>query len=279
MENKLLKDLISPDPTGPSTLVIPKQDELSVYGQPESLLNRASMMADSLAKVIERAYLAVKIGPGKHLKIEAWETIAAMCGAVPFINGAPQHELDDAGNVVGVRVHAQVLRLQTGAIIGSAYSRCDRSEARWADKPLYALEGMAQTRAMSRALASVFRWIPVLAGYSGTPYEEMSGALEAEYVTEEAPAPKAAKPPIMPTVYISIAQQKRLWAIWSGRCEKLGLTQGDKEAVMRDILQDYGLEHSREIERGTMYDTIVQRAEDYLPPEVEGDAGSESPPF
>lgn len=36
------------------------------------------------------------------------------------------------------------------------------------------------TRATSKALAQVLRWIPVLAGYSGTPAEEMSGLERAE---------------------------------------------------------------------------------------------------
>jgi hypothetical protein len=41
--------------------------------------------------------------------------------------------------------------------------------------PLFQLRSMAQTRALAKVLANVLRWVPVLAGYKGTPAEEMSG--------------------------------------------------------------------------------------------------------
>src|SRR3990167_4301795 len=43
---------------------------------------------------------------------------------------------------------------------------------------------MAQTRAGSKALSNVLRWVVVLAGYKGTPAEEMTGS---EPRTERAP--------------------------------------------------------------------------------------------
>ena len=51
---------------------------------------------------------------------------------------------------------------------------------------------MAQTRATSKALAQALRWIPVLAGYSGTPYEEMPP--EAHGDREEERLPRADAP-------------------------------------------------------------------------------------
>jgi hypothetical protein len=45
---------------------------------------------------------------------------------------------------------------------------------------------MAQTRATSKALGSVLRWIVTLSGYSGTPAEEMP----TETPPEPPPAPK-----------------------------------------------------------------------------------------
>ena len=41
--------------------------------------------------------------------------------------------------------------------------------------PMHQLRSMAQTRANSKALANVLRFVPILAGYKGTPAEEMSG--------------------------------------------------------------------------------------------------------
>jgi len=39
------------------------------------------------------------------------------------------------------------------------------------------LASMAQTRAMSKALANKFKWVVVLAGYATTPAEEMNGQI------------------------------------------------------------------------------------------------------
>ncbi len=56
--------------------------------------------------------------------------------------------------------------------------------------PLFQLRSMAQTRAMAKVLSNVLRWVPVLAGYKGTPAEEMSGAepqaREPEVIQREA---------------------------------------------------------------------------------------------
>jgi hypothetical protein len=53
-----------------------------------------------------------------------------------------------------------------------------RDEKNWATKPEFQLRSMAQTRACAKALRNAFAWIPVLAGYEGTPAEEMDGVVE-----------------------------------------------------------------------------------------------------
>ena len=57
----------------------------------------------------------------------------------------------------------------------AAESMCSRDEGHWKDSDEYAIRSMAQTRATSRALASVLRLVVSLAGFSGTPAEEMGG--------------------------------------------------------------------------------------------------------
>lgn len=71
-----------------------------------------------------------------------------------------------------------VIRIADGAEIGAAEAGCFYDETigrdrkrRWYDR--HAVKSMCQTRAASKALAQVLRFIPVLAGYSGTPQEEM----------------------------------------------------------------------------------------------------------
>lgn len=59
--------------------------------------------------------------------------------------------------------------------IGWAEGRCDRTEPNWADRDNYSLASMAQTRGQSRALAAPLRFVVKLAGYEGTPAEELDG--------------------------------------------------------------------------------------------------------
>jgi hypothetical protein len=60
-----------------------------------------------------------------------------------------------------------------GLVVGAAEATCKRTETKWASADDYAIASMAQTRATSKSLGSVLRWIVTLAGYSGTPAEEM----------------------------------------------------------------------------------------------------------
>lgn len=60
-----------------------------------------------------------------------------------------------------------------GNVLGASSSRCMWEEARWAEADAYALESMAQTRGISKALSGPLRFIVELAGYKGTPAEEI----------------------------------------------------------------------------------------------------------
>lgn len=46
--------------------------------------------------------------------------------------------------------------------------------------PMFQLRSMAQTRAASKVLSNVFRWVVQLAGYRGTPAEEIDGQIARE---------------------------------------------------------------------------------------------------
>lgn len=64
--------------------------------------------------------------------------------------------------------------------------------------PQHQLRSMAQTRANAKALSNVLRFVPVLAGYKGTPAEEMSGRWEddrSERGEPSTPSPATAPAP------------------------------------------------------------------------------------
>lgn len=142
-----------------------------------------------------------------HVNVEGWQTLATFLGlaVVPCwskrvndpATGLPERvqytatvkryfpRKDGGGlreeityDVDGFSWEARVEVFKDGVLIAAGEGMCSRTEHTWHDRDDYALRGMAQTRATSRAIASAARWIVTLAGYSATPAEEY-GAHEA----------------------------------------------------------------------------------------------------
>lgn len=135
---------------------------------PAEVLKRAKATADALAPVIRGAGMVVNVSGKDYLTVEAWQTLGQQVGVTGVIVATRKLSEPDEG--WEARCEARTL---DGRVIGAADSMCLRSEDRWEDGQEFELRSMAQTRAMSRALASVLRFIPTLAGMGGTPAEEM----------------------------------------------------------------------------------------------------------
>lgn len=137
---------------------------------PVTVLARATATANALKGVLDKQGLTSDIKGRKHVKIEGWQTVGAMLGVTPVCDWT--RPVSEPAKGWEARVEA---RTMDGRVIGSAEAMCLRSEGTWANRDEYAIRSMAQTRATSKALASVLRFIVTLAGYDGTPAEEMQG--------------------------------------------------------------------------------------------------------
>ena len=133
---------------------------------PAEVIVRATRVANALAPVIEQRKLFATIQRKRHIIIEGWQTLGAMLGVTPVCTWTRPLE-----NGWEARVEAHTL---DGRVIGAAEAECLRAESLWARSDDYAIRSMAQTRAASKALSSVLRFIVILAGFEGTPAEEMS---------------------------------------------------------------------------------------------------------
>ena len=136
----------------------------------------AQAKAKSLKNMISSNDWAVDIRGSEHIRVEAWITLATgyNCTAKVVPGSVKQIE----GYRCAWEARAEVLRDNgdgTTTVIGGAESECGTlGDGVWEkSQPSYAVKAMAQTRAISKAISSCFRWVVVLAGYSGTPYEEM----------------------------------------------------------------------------------------------------------
>lgn len=135
---------------------------------PVEVLERATQTADALASVLKSRNLTTKIQGKDHVNVEGWQTLGSMLGVTPVCVWT--RPLDNGWEA---RVEAQTL---DGRVVGAAEAMCTRSEKMWGKRDDYALRSMAQTRATSKALASPLRFVITLAGYEGTPAEEMTFA-------------------------------------------------------------------------------------------------------
>jgi hypothetical protein len=154
---------------------------------PAEVIARATAAADVLKNVLTRQGLTTRIGNKEHVNVEGWQTCGAMLGVsavkewVKPIAWPADEFLTDAlravrgrGLVFGYE-SSYAAQTFAGQRIGAAEAACKRTEEKWLTSDDYALESMAQTRATSKAMSAVLRWIVTLAGYSGTPAEEMTG--------------------------------------------------------------------------------------------------------
>jgi hypothetical protein len=138
---------------------------------PEDLLLAASEAAKALERVIQLNERPPLMFNGKrYLEFHHWQTIGAFYHVTTETYDPEPVEID---GVKGFKAKASVLDSRTGIKLGGAEAYCFRDEPNWKSKPLFQLASMAQTRAASKALANKFRFVAIVAGYEGTPSEEM----------------------------------------------------------------------------------------------------------
>lgn len=132
---------------------------------PVQVLTRATETADALKSVLISRGMTSNIRGREHVNVEGWQTLGTMLGVTPVCSWT--RPLDNGWEA---RVEARTL---DGRVVGAAEAMCTRAEKTWKNRDDYALRSMAQTRATSKALASPLRFVITLAGYEGTPAEEM----------------------------------------------------------------------------------------------------------
>jgi hypothetical protein len=133
---------------------------------PVAKMQYAGQIANVLKDIIDKQKLFTKIGPNKHVNIEGWSTLGSILGILPKESKVTKTD-------EGYEAYVELIRVSDGVIAGGASSICTRSEKTWAKRDDYALRSMAITRATGKAYRLAFAWIINLAGYSGTPLEEM----------------------------------------------------------------------------------------------------------
>jgi hypothetical protein len=230
--------------------------ELSLSRPAEVVLREAEMVAKPWGQKVESLQLFKSIGDKKHLYIEAWQMMAAMYRVTARVR---ETRFLDYGEVKGFEAVAEAFHIPTGQVISTAEAMCLNDEDKWGPRtkyeyvdgrrqatgfvptPLQQLRSMAQTRACSKVLSNLFKWVAVMKGYQGTPAEEMTGDEHGD--RPHAPAPPQRRSQAAPASgnAISEAQGKRMFAIARGA----GL---DTEGY-RKFLETHGFSRTDEVSR------------------------------
>lgn len=149
---------------------------------PDELIAEGIVQATALMKVVRAAGLSKDLGGSKpHLEVEAWQTIGRFNGFLTDIVWT--RPVIEGGAKVGYEARAELVSVSDGMHLIGAEASCffdeelERKDGtifnRWDND--YTVKSMAQTRAQSKLGRMAFAWVAVLAGYSGTPAEEMEG--------------------------------------------------------------------------------------------------------
>lgn len=159
--------------------------QVSIYrsSDPAEQLAEARERARVLVEVVREQGLAKKLGGQKeHVQVEAWQFLGSQFGLIADIEWTK--ELED-----GWEARAALIRLADGAVLTHADAECRRAESNWKNRDSYAIRSMAQTRAVSKVFRNALSSVMVMAGFSGTPAEEMDHGQQAPATVDDPHCP------------------------------------------------------------------------------------------
>jgi hypothetical protein len=155
-------------------------------------IEQARTVAKELARVVEECGLYVVLrGSQRHVRVEGWLTLGAMLGLTAREVSCTEHDGVYTAVVEVVNSRGHVLA-RASAECGAPDELDRHGRPVWSERPRYARRGMAVTRATSRALRMALGWIMPLAGYSGTPAEDVE-PLREEIEAERPQRPQKPK--------------------------------------------------------------------------------------
>lgn len=140
---------------------------------PVLILEESKAIANALADIIKEKKLYTNINGKDYVHVEGWTTLGALVKVFPILDWSKRLDREDEV-IYESRVIAQTLKgeiIGIGEALASGKEKTKSGSPKWTDE--YAIKSMSITRATSKALRIPLGWIMTLAGYEGTPFEEM----------------------------------------------------------------------------------------------------------
>lgn len=142
----------------------------------------ATNVANTLAPLVRNQGLVVKglnrsNKEAEYVTVEGWEVLGTFLGIVPvttIISEIKNKQERTVGYVARATLYQNPIiendEIVGGTVIARAEAQADRSGFQ---KDLFAIASMAQTRALGKAYRMGLSWIMKMAGFEGTPAEDM----------------------------------------------------------------------------------------------------------
>lgn len=155
-----------------------------------------SDMANVLKGHIVKQKLYTTIVGKNYAHVEGWQFAGGLMGLFPIVSEVT--DLSKAGEIRWM-AKVEIQNIKDGKVVGRGFAVCSNKENKKKSFDEYAILSMAQTRAIGKAYRNLIGWVMKLAGYEGTPSEEMVKA--GEKMPEARPAqaqPAQKKAPVAP---------------------------------------------------------------------------------
>lgn len=166
-ENPVFTTKLKPTPDDPKEPVILSRIGWSKDSKPEEPQSEF----DDFKKFVNATGTAIKKPDGgTYLKAEAWLYLAKLKGLTPSLDVSPHR--DTTGKLLWVDAVCHLLDID-GIEISKSAMMASKSEQFLKGLDDYAVYGMAETRAITRAVRNVYGYVAKGAGFESTPAIEM----------------------------------------------------------------------------------------------------------
>lgn len=133
-------------------------------------LSATKKMAVELTKFIKDNRLSANIAGKEYVMVEGWQFAGSQLNLVAIVGDATDISTD---GVIKYSSKAEVFHVPTNTLISRGFAMCSNKEAKKEGFDEYAIASMAQTRAIGKAYRNNLSWLMKLAGFEGTPVEEI----------------------------------------------------------------------------------------------------------
>jgi hypothetical protein len=141
--------------------------EIQVHNYDVTKMAEVAKMAIILKDFVVKQNLYTPIMGKNYVNVEGWQFAGGLMGLFPKVvkveNIAPNKWL----------AQVDIINQKTDKIVSTGYAICSKEENKKKSFDEYAILSMAQTRAIGKAYRNLVGWVMKLAGYEGTPSEEM----------------------------------------------------------------------------------------------------------